>query len=57
MALFRVKTDTREFDWSSAPKENSDKEVTQSIGRIMNELVESEPDSKVIEVKVVDRKW
>ncbi|WP_445634494.1 hypothetical protein NSTC745_06317 [Nostoc sp. DSM 114161] len=57
MALFRVKTDTRDFSWSSHTKEKSDKEIVQSIGRIMNKLAEAEPDSQVIEVKVVDRNW
>lgn len=55
MALFEVSTDTSRFTWSSPIKDPSN--TTNKVGEIMDKLADMEPDSKTIEVKVVDPHW
>lgn len=55
MALFEVKTDKTSFNWSSPV--GLETNLTNKIGEILHELADMEPDSKTIEVKVVDPNW
>lgn len=55
MALFRIKTDTEDYTLGNTAK--SDKEIANTITRVLAETSAEQPNSKVIEVKVVDKKW